>query len=450
MHQIFLDVLTAMFRWSGDHIGIFNTLGTVVRAGPDKGKRSYAARGYFAANAQRANLHVLCEASVTSVQLEGDTAVGVNFSHESKAYNVGVKREVVISCGSIQTPQMLELSGIGDPEVLEAAGVECKIENLAIGNNLQDHILSTVTWEVTPGNPTLELIYDPDTMQGAMKQLMETQGGPLTGISSTQGFFPYKVGGNTTDVGFREAITDLKQLFASEEEQANILKTVEDSLSNATSFQKKQYERTVAHLKDDKSANLQVILVCHDFNLEEGQADQSKLFPPLEPGKPMSITAAVCLQYPLSRGSVHIKSADVNDHPTLDPGFLKHPADAAILATGVKMLDKIANSKAMEGKIAKRTSPADTTLDLSNPEQAQAVVHDSVFSEYHPVGSCAVGAAVDAKLRVKGVRNLRVADASVFPNHVSGNCLASVYAVAEKAADLIKEDWEYAALSKRF
>lgn len=226
------------------------------------------------------------------------------------------------------------------------------------------------------------------------------------------------------------------------------MKSVEDSLSNATPFQKKQYERTVAHLKDDKSANLQVILVCHDFNLKEGQADQSKLFPPLEPGKPMSITAAVCLQYPLSRGSVHIKSADVNDHPTLDPGFLKHPADTAILATGLKMLDKIANSKAMEGKLAKRTSHADQSLDLSNPEQAQAAVRDSVFSEYHPVGSCAVGAAVDAKLRVKGVRNLRVADASVFPNHVSGNCLSSVYAVAEKAADLIKEGWEYAALSK--
>jgi choline dehydrogenase-like flavoprotein len=183
-----------MFRWSGDHIGVFNTMGTVARAGPDKGKRSYAARGYFAANAQKPNLHVLCEASVTSVELEGDKAVGVKFIHQSKAHSVDVKREVVVSCGAIQTPQILELSGIGDPEVLEAAGVECKIENKAVGNNLQDHTLSLVTWELTPGNPTLEVIYDPDVMQGAMKQLLETRGGPLTAISSTQGFFPYKVG----------------------------------------------------------------------------------------------------------------------------------------------------------------------------------------------------------------------------------------------------------------
>jgi choline dehydrogenase-like flavoprotein len=130
---------------------------------------------------------------VTSVKLEGDKAVGVNFTHKSKTHTVDVKREVVVSCGAIQTPQILELSGIGDPEVLEAAGVECKVENKGVGNNLQDHSLALVTWELTPGNPTLEVIYDPDVMQGAMKQLTEAQDGPLTSISSTQGFFPYKV-----------------------------------------------------------------------------------------------------------------------------------------------------------------------------------------------------------------------------------------------------------------
>lgn len=201
------------------------------------------------------------------------------------------------------------------------------------------------------------------------------------------------------------------------------------------------------HLKDDKSANLQLVFIAHNFG-EEGYADQSKLFPPLEPGKPMSITAAVSLQYPLSRGSVHIKTADVNDHPALDPGLLKHPADTAVLATGLRLLDKIAGSEAMRGKIAKRTYPADASVDLCDAAQAQVYTRDSVLTEYHPVGSCAMGDAVDARLRVKGVLNLRVADASVFPNHVSGNCLSSVCAVAEKAADLIKEDWEYAALTK--
>lgn len=219
-------------------------------------------------------------------------------------------------------------------------------------------------------------------------------------------------------------------------------------MQNATTFQKKQYERTLEHLKDDKSANLQAILVCHGANPSEGAADQSKLFPPLAPGAPMSVIAAVCLQYPLSRGSVHIKSADVSDHPILDPGFLKHPADAAVLAAGMRMLSKISNSKAMEGKLGKQLLPKGENIDFSDIKQIEAVVKDSVLTEYHPIGSCAVGDALDTRMRVKGVQNLRVADASVFPNHVSGNCLSSVYAVAEKAADLIKEDWEYAALSK--
>jgi choline dehydrogenase-like flavoprotein len=226
------------------------------------------------------------------------------------------------------------------------------------------------------------------------------------------------------------------------------LKSVEDSLPVISPFQRKQYERTIEHLKDDKSANLQIILVCHGANTDEGAQDQSKLFPPLELGKPMSITATTSLQYPLSRGSVHIKSSNVYDQPDIDPGFLRHPADAAVLAAGVKMLNKITDSKAMKGKFAQRTFPKDPKFDLTNTKQAEAAVRDFCVSEYHPVGSCAVGDALDANLRVKGVRNLRVADASVFPNHVSGNCLSSVYAVAEKAADLIKDDWEYAGLLK--
>lgn len=218
-------------------------------------------------------------------------------------------------------------------------------------------------------------------------------------------------------------------------------------MPNLTPFQRKQYERTAEHLNDDKSANLQLVLVCHGAGYDEGIQDQSKLWPPVEPGNPMSITAAMCLQYPLSRGSVHIKSADPTQHPTLDPGFLTHPADAAVLAAGVKMLGKVENSKALEGKIAKRTFPKDSA-DLSDTKQAEAAVYDLIMSEYHPVGSCAVGDALDTRMRVKGVRNLRVADASVFPNHVSGNCVSSVYSVAEKAADLIKEDWDFAPLAK--
>ena len=79
---------------------------------------------------------------MTSVELDGDKAVGVNFSHAGNSHNVKVNREVIVSCGALQTPQILELSGIGDPEVLKAAGVQCKIENKGVGANFQDHSLT--------------------------------------------------------------------------------------------------------------------------------------------------------------------------------------------------------------------------------------------------------------------------------------------------------------------
>lgn len=119
----------------------------------------------------------------------------------------------------------------------------------------------------------------------------------------------------------------------------------------------------------------------------------------------------------------------------------------AVLAAGMRFLDKVANSKALEGKLGRRATPR-PELDLQKTEDAQEAVRDWVSGEYHPCGSCAMGDVVDSKLKVKGVDGLRVVDASVFPNHVSGNIVSSVYAVAEKAADIVKADYDHAPLAK--
>ena len=260
----------------------------------------------------------MCEALVTSVELDGDKATGVNFVHGGSNHTVKIDREVIVSCGALQSPQILELSGIGDPDVLKAAGVECKIVNKAVGENFQDHVFTAVGWELNEGTPTLEMIYDPDVMAAAQEQLVEEAAGPLTHISSTQGFFPYK-------------------LFATEEEQAEIIKSIEDSMTGASEYRKKQYETIIAHLKDDKSANLQLVLIAAQAGWDNAVHDQSQVFPPPKEGQLPGITAALCLQYPASRGSVHIKSADPSEHPAINPGYLSHPADAAVLAAGVKV-----------------------------------------------------------------------------------------------------------------
>ena len=219
-------------------------------------------------------------------------------------------------------------------------------------------------------------------------------------------------------------------------------------MSKVTPFQRKQYERTLQHLKDDKSANMQLVLIPATGDYEHGVQDQSRLFvPPASPEAPHQILGAMCLQYPLSRGSIHIKSNDPFQHPAVDPNFMAHEADSLVMAAGLKMLSKVGDSKAMDGKLLSRLLPG-KDVDLNDAKQGQKWAHEWVISEYHPCGSVAMGDAVDSRLRVNGVRGLRVADGSVFPNHVSGNMVSSVYAVAEKAADIIKEDWKLAATTK--
>ncbi|KAF7596030.1 hypothetical protein BBP40_003810 [Aspergillus hancockii] len=412
--------------WSGDHIGFFNTLGAVSRSGPDRGKRSYAASGYYEANKHRTNLKVLTEAVVSKVNLEEKTATGVSFIHAGSEHVVSAKREVIVCGGAIQSPQILELSGIGDPEVLRAAGVQCVVENSAVGNNFQDHSLTGLVWEVNPDVVTLDRLHQfPEAMQSAVKEYAETGGGPLGSISSMQGFFPAK-------------------WIMSEEE----LQTVIDSINETqptTPFHEQQLKTIIAHLQSDKSANLQAILVPTTPDLEHGVEHQSVLFPAKTADQPAGLTFVICLQYPVSRGYVHIASADPTKQPVIQPNFLAHKADTTVLAAGLRWAEKVGQSQHVAHGLARRVMP-DSSVDLQSLESAKNAVHDLVMSEYHPCGSVAMGDALDSRLRVKYVENLRVADASVFPNHVSGNIMSSVYAVAEKAADLIKEDYDFAPL----
>lgn len=110
-----------------------------------------------------------------------------------------------------------------------------------------------------------------------------------------------------------------------------------------------------------------------------------------------------------------------------------------MIAAGLRWVDRVTRSKHLQDKLVGRTLPR-AEIDLQNLEIAKLAAKDLIATEYHPCGSCAMGDALDSRLRVKGVNGLRVVDASVFPNNISGNICSTVYAVAERAADLIKED----------
>ncbi|KAF9629082.1 putative aryl-alcohol dehydrogenase protein [Lasiodiplodia theobromae] len=406
--------------WGGDHYGFYNGLGAVHSDGPHKGKRSYAARNYFEANAARGNLRVLCEAPVRRVLLEGKEAVGVEFAHGGETFEVRAGREVVLSAGVIHSPAILELSGIGNPEVLRKAGVECKVELNSVGENYQDHVLSGLGYRLAPGQMSGDSLHAPEVMAAAQKAYVEGQVGPLAGVVSGQGFVSYKQ-------------------IATKEELDKTIASIRETQKTSTPFQQRQLDQVIRHLEDEKSANIQYILVPISANFADSAvANQSTLWPPGDPANP-GATWVACLQYPASRGSIHISSSDPTAQPTIDPGYLAHHADVAVLGTGLKMADKIALSKPLSGILGARYRPA-PEIDLTETAAAEQAVRDWIIGEYHSCGSCAMGDTVDSKLKVNGVGRLRVVDASVFPNHVSGNCQSSVYALAEKAADIIKAD----------
>jgi choline dehydrogenase len=155
------------------------------------------------------------------------------------------------------------------------------------------------------------------------------------------------------------------------------------------------------------------------------------------------ISAHTVLLRPNSHGRVQLRSADYGDRPRLTFNYLKGPEDMARLVAGLKRVDAVFDTPTMRPRVARKinTGHCRTEADWI------ATVQRQTGTMYHPVGTCRMGPAteptsvVDARLRVHGLEGLRVADSSIMPNIVGGNTMAPVIMIAEKAADMIKEDW---------
>lgn len=190
-------------------------------------------------------------------------------------------------------------------------------------------------------------------------------------------------------------------------------------------------------LVDPTFANLQTFCFPATLDVSAG-SDQTKFFAKPPEGK-CRLSLFICLEHPLSRGSVHIASADPTAQPVIDPGYFRNSADAKILAAGVDWLRKVAEQPILKDQLGERLLPKEGA-SLQTEEERIDYVRNHISTQYHLCGSAGMGEVLDDHLRVKGVSGLRVIDASVFPSHVSGNIMASTYAVAEKGADLVKQD----------
>lgn len=417
---------------SGCHQGFFRSIFTIDRA--TKPTRSYAGSGYLAPNIGRPNLKVLANTVAKRLILQQSTdgfyqIGGVEVQHEGELYTLKAKKEIILSAGTLQSPQLLELSGIGDPSVLQEANIPCLVPNSNVGNNLQEHTMSAVVYELAPGLISLDSLKDPKVFQEQQRLYNEHNSGALSGIINLFGYIP-----------FRSQVSS--EIFAETLQRI----TEASSRSNPgprpqiTEFQRKQQEAIVARMQNPKAADIQVVGSPAFFNIAKGYNHVGKLMTGPPPDHNACYSLVLSNMYPLSRGSVHIRSANVSDAPLIDPGFLSHPADVNVLAAGIQFAERVFKSNRLKDSVIKRVDPP-LSVNLDNVEEARAFVRERIVSYHHALGTCAMGQVVDSRLRVKGVHGLRVVDASVMPMQLSTAIVATVYAVAEKAADMIKEDY---------
>ena len=223
--------------WSGDHMGFYSSLGAVNRT-DDPGRRRYAATGYLRPNLGRKNLKVLTEALATKVTLDGDSATGVEFTHGGQTKTIKASKEIILSGGVVNSPQILELSGIGDPDVLKEAGVECKIENKSVGANFQDHVLGGMLYDLAEGVQSLDALHGDEYAKAQQKIYEKTHNGPFGSPGMLMGFVSY----------------------ASLVDQQTLDKTIDEVRKNSlakTDFEKRQEDVIVRQLSDPTFANIQ-------------------------------------------------------------------------------------------------------------------------------------------------------------------------------------------------
>lgn len=378
----------------------------------DSHERSHSGVAYLDAVRERANLKVVTNAVVHKLSIDRDGAEpivrGAFYSQNGATYEVRANKEVVLAAGTFNSPQILELSGIGDPDILREHGIDVVHANPAVGENLQDHLRTGISFEAADHVPPRLALTMPETE--ARRLYEESRSGPW----AEQGAFSFSY---TPLVPFLDPEGE-KKLETLLDQHLNGDENVSPFIRKRNAFIRKAIEST------DEATAVSFLSRAPISPSDEGNF----------------LTLCSMLSHPISAGNVHIISADPHTKPKADFKYYSHPLDVELHARHVQALEKLARTEPLascikaNGKRSPSGYPADTIQD------AQALARAFATTNYHPCGTCSLGAVVDGRLNVKGVKNLRVVDASIMPIIPRGNIITTVYAVAERAADIISED----------
>lgn len=393
---------------------------------PTTRARSHAGVAYYNEEvAKRPNLRVVTEALVEKIILEKNSdrdalATGVLYcAKDGVQKTVSAKREVILAAGSIKTPHLLELSGIGNSDLLQSHGIMTIIDNANVGENLQEHGFVPFSWEAAEGQATGEALRSPEVTAAAMAAWQQSGAGPLGLCPLASAYMPLPESQDGE-------LNSLLDKYLKDETISPNLKT--------------QYKLLRRMLEDREEPTGQYTMAPFQILPEKGPSPKG-IFGMTEPENFVSIVSV--LNRPFSRGTVHLASADPKALPVFDPAFFSHPLDLELHARHVRWLETLAWTEPLasllkaDGRRLQNSSP-----DMSL-ETAKELARDRIVCHYHVVGTAAMlpreqGGVVDSHLKVYGTQNLRVVDASVIPIIPRGNTQATVFAVAEKAADIIK------------
>jgi len=396
--------------FNGDLIGVFYSPSSI---NPTHYTRSYSANEYLPLAGT--NLKVLPQTRVAKVNFEklGSSykATGVTLQDGSV---LKAKKEVILSCGSFQSPGLLEASGIGRADILSAANITKLIDLPGVGENLQDHIRVQSSYQLKDNYTSFDILRYNQTF--AAEQLQLWRDDKLSMYDYTGSAYAF--------MNWAQAGNDSSALLAAARAAVGTSTAPADV-------------KHLAWLSDPKVPQLEVIMSDGYTGVKGYPATGTPLY-----GKGFfALIAAV--MHPLSRGSVHINPADPLGKPVIDPNYLSNEYDLKAAIAGIKKCRQIAQTKPLADVWVAEYEPG---LDaVKTDEEWRAYVLANTLSIYHPVGTCAMlpkakGGVVDSKLKVYGTKNLRVVDASIIPVLISAHIQTAVYGIAEMAADMITED----------
>ncbi|KAH8600666.1 choline dehydrogenase [Bisporella sp. PMI_857] len=383
---------------------------------PTHYNRSYSANSYLPLAGR--NLEVLTETEVAKVIIErfkkGWKATGVTLLDGTV---ISARKEVIISAGSLVSPVLLERSGIGRKPILDAAGIKQLIDLPGVGENLQDHIRITTSYQLKDNYTSIDKLNYNATFAAEQLQLW---------IDGKYSMYDYAGSAYTFQTWSQASNTSTKI-------QALASSLFRDSTNPADKTKLKW-------LSDPTVPELEVILSDGYLGVKGYPPRNSSLY-----GKHF-FTFVAAIMHPFSRGTVHINTTSPLSKPVIDPRYLSNEYDIQAAIAGIKRAREIALSPPLRDVWVSEYEPGFGAVPLGDgqDEKWREYVLNTTLSIFHPLGTCAMlprteGGVVDNNLRVYGVPNLRVVDASIMPVLISAHLQTGAYGIAEKAADIIVE-----------